>query len=124
MIFGFGTDIVEVERLQLRLINNPALLLHIFSNTEIEYCQSQKNPYQSFAARFAVKEAFLKAFGVTFIGNHSLPEIGIVNTEHGKPQVVLTGKALLALEELCITNILVSISHTPQYAVASIILEK
>jgi holo-[acyl-carrier protein] synthase len=124
MIYGFGTDIVEVARIANKLNNNPALVHHIFSAEEQAYCNKQKIPAISYAARFAVKEAFLKAFGVTFIGNHALPEIAIQNNEHGKPSVVLTGKTLATFTELNLQQIHVSISHTEVYAVASIILEK
>jgi holo-[acyl-carrier protein] synthase len=124
MIYGFGTDIVEVARIADRLKKNPDLMQHLFSQQEQDYCLQQKKPALSFAARFAVKEAFLKAFGVTFIGNHSLPEIAVRNNEHGKPSIILSGKTLNAYEQLELKNIHVSISHTDVYAVASVILEK
>jgi holo-[acyl-carrier protein] synthase len=124
MIYGLGTDIAEVQRVADKLQNNPALIQHIFSEEEQAYCNKQKHPYVSYTARFAVKEAFLKAFGVTFIGNHALPEISVHNSENGKPSVVLSGKSLAAFNELNLQNIHVSISHTLQYAVASVIIEK
>lgn len=124
MIHGFGTDIAEVHRIAKKLENNAALMTHIFSDLEIDYCQKQNVPAQSFAARFAVKEAFLKAFGVTFIGNHALPEIEVQNNEHGKPSIVLHGKTLEAYIQLGLQQIHVSISHSKEYAVASVILEK
>jgi holo-[acyl-carrier protein] synthase len=124
MIYGLGTDIAEVQRVAEKLQNNPALIQHIFSEEEQVYCNKQKYPYVSFTARFAVKEAFLKAFGVTFIGNHALPEISVHNAENGKPSVVLSGRSLAAFEELNLQTIHVSISHTLQYAVASVIIEK
>jgi holo-[acyl-carrier protein] synthase len=124
VIFGLGTDIAEVARLESKLIRNPDLITHIFSNLEINYCQKQKNPYISFTARFAVKEAFLKAFGVTFIGNHALPEITVSNNEHGKPSIVLSGKTLATFTNLNLSTIHVSISHTKDYAMASVIIEQ
>ncbi len=123
MIYGFGTDIVEVARIQEKLAANPALIQHIFSAVEQDYCAVQKHPAVSYAARFAVKEAFLKAFGVTFIGNHALPEIGVQNTEHGKPNIILTGKTLAAFTNCNLGAIHVSISHTLVYAMASVIIE-
>jgi holo-[acyl-carrier protein] synthase len=123
MIFGLGTDIVEVARIQDKLSNNPALIQHIFSEDEQAYCQKQKHPYVSFAARFAVKEAFLKAFGVQFIGNHSLPEIAVHNTEYGKPSIILSGKAMQAFTDKNLQQIQVSISHTLTHAIAVVIIE-
>ncbi len=124
MIHGFGTDIAEVDRIAEKLEKNPSLITHVFSNTEIDYCNKQKFPYQSYTARFAVKEAFLKAFGVTFIGNHALTEIEVNNDTHGKPTVQLHGKSLQAFAELGLGNIHISISHSKAYAVASVIIEK
>jgi holo-[acyl-carrier protein] synthase len=124
MIFGLGTDIAEVARLEQKLSNNPALITHIFSNTEIEYCNNQKNPYISFTARFAAKEAFLKAYGVTFIGNHALPEIAVSNNEHGKPSIILSGKTLATFIEMQLGAIHLSISHTKDYAMATVIIEQ
>jgi holo-[acyl-carrier protein] synthase len=124
MIFGLGTDIVEVTRIATKLTDNPPLKNHIFSVHEQTYCEAQKKPAIHYAARFAVKEAFLKAFGVTFIGNHALPEISVTNNEHGKPAIQLTGKTLIAFNNLNLTAIHVSISHTDAYAVASIIIEQ
>ncbi|MFM2387295.1 MAG: hypothetical protein RL660_2052 [Bacteroidota bacterium] len=124
MIYGLGTDIAEVDRVAEKLKRNPALIQHIFSEEEQDYCSKQKHPYVSYTARFAVKEAFLKAFGVDFIGNHALPEISVHNNTNGKPVVQLTGRTLEAFTKLGLQHIHVSISHTMQYAVASIILEK
>jgi holo-[acyl-carrier protein] synthase len=124
LIHGFGTDIAEVHRIAEKLQKNPALITHIFSEIEIAYCNKQKFPYQSYTARFAVKEAFLKAFGVTFIGNHALPEIEVQNSEHGKPSIVLHGKTQAAYNALGLLQMHVSISHSEAYAVASVILEK
>jgi holo-[acyl-carrier protein] synthase len=123
MIFGLGTDIVDVQRMEERLTKNPALLNHIFSIDEQFYCQSTKKPAMHFAARFAVKEAFLKAFGLTFIGNHALPEIEVQKDVHGKPNIVLHNKTLVSFQELNLKNILVSISHTDEMAMATVIIE-
>jgi holo-[acyl-carrier protein] synthase len=124
LIYALGTDIAEVARFEKKAINNPALLNHIFSKIEQDYCFKQKFPYISFTARFAAKEAFLKAFGVKFIGNHALPEIEINNDEHGKPSIVLHGKSLSTFQEMQLSNIHISISHTKDYAMATVILEK
>lgn len=123
MIFGLGTDIVDVQRMAERLEKNPRLLDHIFSAQEQTYCNNTLQPAMHFAARFAVKEAFLKAFGVTFIGNHALPEIEVQKDIHGKPSVVLHERTLLAFTEMNLKNIHVSISHTDAIAMATVIIE-
>jgi holo-[acyl-carrier protein] synthase len=122
MIHGLGVDIAEVDRIQFKLERNPALVKHIYSNVEQAYCLAQKHPYISYAARFAAKEAFLKAFGVQFIGNHHLPEIAVVNQHNGKPELQLSGRTLAAYKELGLGKLLISISHTKVYAVAQVII--
>jgi holo-[acyl-carrier protein] synthase len=124
MIFGLGTDIVEIERIRQKLEKNPDLIKFIFSIEEIDYCSKQKKPEMHYAARFAVKEAFLKAFGVTFIGNHSLSEISVSRTEHGKPYITLNGRSLKTFQGAQLSQIHVSISHTDTFAVASVVIEK
>lgn len=123
MISGIGTDLVEIHRIEEKLQRSTDFKTHVFSAGEIAYCEKQRNPCMHFAARWAVKEAFLKAFGVRFIGNHRLSEVEIQHDETGKPSVVLTGKTKLDFEERQLAHIHVSISHTDQYALAYIIIE-
>jgi holo-[acyl-carrier protein] synthase len=124
MIAGIGTDIAEVSRIEDKLSRSEHFINHVYSPLEIAYCQKQNNPAMHFAARWAVKEAFLKAFGVKFIGNHKLPEIEVNNDEHGKPSVSLHGLTKKQFAERGFAHIHVSISHTQHYAVAYIIIEK
>ena len=77
-----------------------------------------------FAARWAVKEAFLKAYGVKFIGNHRLPEIETVKDEHGNPDIKLSGETLKGFKEKGFAFAHVSISHTDSHAMAYVIIEK
>lgn len=123
MIAGIGTDLVEVMRIEEKLTRSEHFLTHVFSENEIDYCQKQKHPSVHFAARWAVKEAFLKAFGVKFIGNHKLSEIETQNDEFGKPRIVLSGKTNEDFEFKNFNKIHVSITHTLQYAVAYVIIE-
>ena len=124
MIAGIGTDITEVSRIEDKLSRSEHFMSHVFSAQEAEYCQKQKLPAMHFAARWAVKEAFLKAFGLKFIGNHKLHEIEVVHDEHGKPSVELSGQTKEQFQERGFAHIHVSISHTQRYAVAYIIIEK
>ena len=124
MIAGIGTDIAEVSRIEDKLARSEHFITHVFSPVEIEYCQKQKHPAVHFAARWAVKEAFLKAFGLKFIGHHKLHEIETVNDEHGKPTLNLMGKTKEQYLERGFTELHITISHTLHYAVAYIIIEK
>lgn len=123
MIAGIGTDIVEIHRIEHKLTQNEHFKAHVFSENEIRYCEKQKKPFMHFAARWAVKEAYLKAFGVQFIGNHRLPEIETVHNEHGKPFIQLKGKAQEEFADKGFNHIHVSISHTDVHAMAYVIIE-
>lgn len=124
MIAGIGTDIVEVERIGEKLSRSEYFKEHVFSPVEIDYCEKQKYPFVHFAARWAVKEAFLKAFGLKFIGNHKLPEIETRHDADGKPLIHLTGRTLDEFRERGFSEVHVTISHTVHYAVAYIVIEK
>ncbi|OFW22057.1 MAG: holo-[acyl-carrier-protein] synthase, partial [Acidobacteria bacterium RIFCSPLOWO2_02_FULL_59_13] len=64
MIVGIGVDLIEVSRLRLAIERHgERFLRRVFTPAEIAYCQSKKNPYERFAARFAAKEAAMKALG-------------------------------------------------------------
>lgn len=123
MIQGIGTDIVEVKRIQDKLTSNESFKTHVFSEKEIAYCEKQKNPFIHFAARWAVKEAYLKAFGLKFIGNHRLHEIETIHNVDGKPSIELSGLSIEKHSEKNLGQIHVSISHTETHAVAYVIIE-
>jgi holo-[acyl-carrier protein] synthase len=123
MIQGIGTDIVEVKRIGDKLLRNEAFKSHVFSEAEILYCEKQKLPHVHFAARWAVKEAYLKAYGLRFIGNHRLHEIETVHNEDGKPSVQLNGQSAEMHKTKNLGQIHLSISHTEKYAVAYVIIE-
>ncbi len=123
MIAGIGTDIVEVHRIETKISGNAYFKEHVYSPAEIAYCDKQKKPGIHYAARWAVKEAYLKAYGVKFIGNHRLHEIETVNNEDGKPHVNLLGKARNEFDEKKFESIHVSISHTDTHAIAYVIIE-
>lgn len=124
MIAGIGTDLIEIARMASKIERNADFKLHVFTSNEIFYCESQKKPAMHFAARWAVKEAFLKAYGVKFIGNQRLPEIETIRDEHGKPDVKLSGETLAGFLEKGFTDVHVSISHTDTHAMAYVIIEK
>ena len=90
-IYGIGTDIIEISRIK-NAINNTALFKSkVYTKKEIEYIEKKRNPYASYAGRFAAKEAVSKAFGTGVYG-FSLKDIEILNDELGKPYVILYGK--------------------------------
>jgi holo-[acyl-carrier protein] synthase len=123
MIFGIGTDIIEVTRIERLLSKQERFKERIFNQSEIEYCERKKNKAQNYAARFAVKEALLKAIGTGWREGVAFKEIEVVNNKRGKPELVLSGTVKKITDELGVTNIQVSISHLEELAIGIVILE-
>lgn len=115
-ILGTGIDIIEVKRIKKVIAGNKAFLARVFTPGEIEYCEGKANKYQHYAVRFAAKEAVLKSLGSKGI---ALKDIGIRNLDSGQPRAVLAGK-LKKLEK----NIVISLSHSNDYAVAQAIYSR
>lgn len=123
MIKGTGIDIVEVTRIERLLDKGKLFTEKVFSERESRYCAKQGKPAESFAGKFAAKEAFLKAIGTGWRGKIALYEIVILNDELGKPILQLIGETKMALPNLSTAILHVSISHTAEYAVAMVIVE-
>jgi holo-[acyl-carrier protein] synthase len=120
MIESVGVDIVEVYRIKRAAERWGDRFIHrVFTPWEINYCSSKSFPEQSFAARFAVKEAVLKAIGTGLNKGAKWTSIEIVNDELGQPQVRL-GQSIK--EIIGARKIIVSMSHTHEHAVASAIM--
>lgn len=114
MILGTGIDIIEIDRMRKAIERwGDAFLTHVFNEEEIAYAQGRKYPAQHFAARFAAKEAVLKA--VRDNAHLHWKDIVILHDEHGAPVCTLK-KADFD------KKILISISHSHNYAVASAII--
>jgi holo-[acyl-carrier protein] synthase len=124
MIYGVGTDIVEVDRIADKILKGKGFRELVFTPHEISYCEKQVNAYESYAARFAAKEAFLKALGTGWgNGGVDFNEIEITNDDKGKPSLQLIGKATSRYMALHIRQILVSLSHIKTTAIATVIIE-
>lgn len=122
MIVGIGTDIVEIVRIQ-KALKRKSFMQRVFTSTEISYCLSvPAQQASSFAARFATKEAVLKALGTGLRGG-KLTDIEVYRDSLGKPEVNLYNN----IRELAVRNgvkkIHLSISHTSQNAIAQVVLE-
>jgi holo-[acyl-carrier protein] synthase len=123
MIVGMGTDIIEVKRIERLLSKQEKFKERIFTRGEIEYCEHKKNNVQNYAARFAVKEALLKAIGTGWREGVAFKEIEVKNNEKGKPELVLSGTTKRITKDMGVTNIQVSISHLKDLAIGVVILE-
>lgn len=122
MIFGIGTDIVEIERIKRAVERNPKLLTRLFTQNELSYFEKRNMNVEHIAGGFSAKEAILKALG-TGLSGLSWKEIEVLRGDTGKPMVKLYGKAKEYAMESCIGNIFISISHCRDYAMATAIAE-
>ncbi|MEE8317438.1 MAG: holo-ACP synthase [Candidatus Omnitrophota bacterium] len=122
MIVGTGVDIIEVWRVKKALDSwGERFLKRVFTQRELDYVNTKKFSHESLAARFACKESVLKAFGDTRIGIQ-LKDIEVLNDSKGKPEIVLHGEAKEFADKNHLDNIIVSMSHTGNYAVSNAIL--
>ena len=124
MVFGIGTDIIEIQRVAEKLRRTEGLKKRVFTPREIAYCESKAKSAQHFAARFAAKEAFLKAIGTGWRGGYRFVDIEILNNEQGKPELVVQGKVKDFCMENGITGFHVTLSHIKDLAKAVVVLEK
>lgn len=124
MIYGIGTDIVEVDRVAEKIRKGKGFREMVFTPHEIAYCEKQAHCYEHYAARFAAKEALLKALGTGWgNGGVNFDEIEIRHDVAGKPLLYLIGDAAGRYGQLNIKQILVSLSHTRATAIAMVIIE-
>ena len=125
MIFGIGTDIVEISRFERFLQeSNTPLLERLFTPSEQEYCRARRRSAQHFALRFAAKEAFVKALGIGIRDGLAWKQMEVVNDSFGKPELRLSGRAAELIAVLGLTNVLLSLSHDGNSAVAFVVVEK
>jgi len=124
VIFGIGTDIVEVARVQGNLDRHgDKFAERVLSDSEMQRFREHARPAQFLAKRFAAKEATAKAFGTGFRDGLSLRHISVVNDENGRPLLQYSDIALSLAEKFQITQSHLSLSDEPHYAVAFVILE-
>lgn len=124
MILGIGIDMVEIARFQ-RFIDegNQALMQRLFTAVEQEYCSPRKQAAASYAARFAAKEALLKALGTGLRNGLSWTEIEVRTTISGKPELHLSGRSRQIFEEYGARVSHLSLSHDGANAIAMVVLE-
>jgi holo-[acyl-carrier protein] synthase len=124
MIVGTGIDIAEVARLRQAIERfGQRFLERIFTAGEIRYCDSKANRFERYAARFAAKEAAMKALGTGW--NHGVrwQDCEVVRLPGGRPTIQFHGKAAEFAANLGANNAALSLSHTQEQAIAHVILE-
>ena len=124
MIVGTGIDIAEVPRIRQSIERfGQRFLQRIYTPGEMRYCDSKANRYERYAARFAAKEAAMKALGTGW--NHGVRwcDCEVVRMPGGRPTIAFHGKAAEFATRLGTKNVALSISHTTEQAIAQVILE-
>jgi|GWRWMinimDraft_6_1066014.scaffolds.fasta_scaffold13642_2 holo-[acyl-carrier protein] synthase len=124
MILGIGTDLIEVERVAEKMEKKQGFKELVFSAAEIIYCEARTFKYEHYAARFAAKEAFLKAIGTGWRNGTAFNEIEIYNDEEGKPEILFHGLTAKTISDMKLGKIFVSLSHLKTMACAMVIIEK
>jgi holo-[acyl-carrier protein] synthase len=122
MILGIGLDLCEVGRIR-RLLEKDRVrfIRRVYRESEIAYCDARREPEIHYAARFAAKEAFLKALGRGW--RLGWTQVEVVRSATGKPDLLLTGKAAEAATRRGVRHVHLTLTHTPDTAAAVIVLE-
>jgi holo-[acyl-carrier protein] synthase len=124
MVVGVGTDLMEIARIEQSVARfGDRFLARVFTPAEIAYCQHKKNAAESFAARFAAKEAGAKALGTGISQGISWLELEVTREPSGRPLLQLGGRAANRASALGITRISLSITHSRDTALAIVIME-
>jgi holo-[acyl-carrier protein] synthase len=126
-IIGTGVDIIEVDRVEralTRVMTGARFRRRVFTEREVAYCESRGRPrYQSYAARFAAKEAAMKAMGTGWNRNVGWSEIEVVRERGHAPTILLHGKTAELARRRNIARFHLSLTHTAAQAVAQVIAE-
>lgn len=124
MILGTGVDLAEVDRIREAIERyGERFLQRIYTPAEIAYCQRKANKYERFAARFAAKEAGMKAIGTGWRGGIRWKDFEVVNLPSGRPTLKLYGVAQEVAGRLGAKSVQLSLTHTASTSLAHVILE-
>ena len=127
MIIGTGVDLAEVDRIQLALEDpriGRRLRARVFTEKEIAYCETKRRgKYESYAGRFAAKEAVMKALGRGWGAKVRWVDIEVARARSGKPEIILHDKTAKFAEQLGIRRWALSITHTKQHGLAYVIAQ-
>ena len=119
-IIGIGVDVVEIDRIAGSIERHGhRFIQRIFTAAEQEYCAAMQRPAQSYAARFAAKEAVSKAFGTGIGARVGWLDIEVKRKPSGEPFALLHGSGATLARDLGVRDVLLSLSHSQHYAVAN-----
>ena len=123
MIIGIGIDIIQNERIAQSLERFGDRFVHrLFTDVEAKYCEDSAKPEIHYAARFAAKEATLKALGTGLVGDMRWHDVEVMSYSSGQPHLRLSGSVANCANQMGVSQMLLSLSHTENYAIANVIL--
>jgi holo-[acyl-carrier protein] synthase len=124
LIVGTGVDLAEVARIRASVERYGARFVQrVFTAKEIAYVERKANKYERFAARFAAKEAGMKALGTGWSRGVTWKDFEVANLPSGRPTLVLHGVAAGIATELGVKTVQLSLTHTSELALAWVLLE-
>ena len=124
MLIGTGVDLIEIERIAHSIERFGERFLHrVYTPQEIAYCTRKRVHAESFAARFAAKEAGAKALGTGISRGVTWNEFQVTRQSGGRPVLELTGRAEMLARQLGVKNISLSLTHTGSLAMAMVMME-
>ncbi len=116
-VVSIGIDVVEIDRIRRITSSRPGFVRRVYTDDEARYAQFARDPGERFAARFAAKEATMKALGVG-LGGVDFRDMAVAKAASGAPSLVVVGRALERAEILGIGQWLISLSHSDTVAIA------
>jgi holo-[acyl-carrier protein] synthase len=124
MIVAIGVDVIEVWRIKEVLARRGNRFRNrVYTEAEISYCEERSSRIESYAVRFAAKEAMMKALGTGWAEGVRWRDIEVVRLESGPPMINLTGRALERFHQLGANRIHLSLAHSRDVAMAEVIIE-
>ncbi len=124
MIIGTGVDLAEVDRIRKAIERHgPRFIQRIYTPDEIAYVERKANRFERYAARFAAKEAGMKAIGTGWSGGVRWQDFEVANLRSGKPTLKLHGVAAKVAARLGVRSVALSLTHTAQQGMAFVLLE-
>lgn len=119
---GIGVDMLEIARMQRAIDGHPHFIRRVFTEEERLYCEHTAHPAEHYAARFAAREAVLKALGLGFGAGVGFSDVSVTLDDAGRPRVLLAGRAAEVAREQGVREVALSISHTRSVAVANAVI--
>jgi holo-[acyl-carrier protein] synthase len=124
MILGIGTDLIEIARIARSVERHGDSFLHrVYTEEEIAYCQRKKNAAESFAARFAAKEAGAKALGTGISRGVAWREFAVTREPGGRPLLTFHGRAAEIAKSMGIARVSLSLTHSREMSMAVVMVE-